>query len=58
MDGAGERGVQMTRNDLIRIYKKNLISATSLRYRFNYAVPHSKLERHLHSSLALEGEPA
>ena len=37
------------RNDLIRISKKDLVPATSLRYRLNYAVPHSKLERHLHS---------
>ena len=37
------------RNDLIRISKKDLIPATSSRYRLNYAVPHSKLERHLHS---------
>ena len=36
-------------NDLIRISKKNLIPVTSLRYQLNYAVPHSKLERHLHS---------
>ena len=39
------------RNDLIRISKKDLVPATSLRYRLNYAVPHSKLERHLHSFL-------
>ena len=36
-------------DDLICISKKYLIPATSLRYRLIYVVPHSKLERHLHS---------
>ena len=43
------------RNNLIPISKKDLVPATSLRYRLNYAVPHSKLERHsfLPSSISL-----